>query len=75
MGLFSRDEVVERPFDVLNSTTEAKIDRMDTLLREINDIWAAMPRNYRLWIDWDSRPRRLTLVDSVHIERNIIAPR
>lgn len=73
--LFRTKEEPPLPFDVLRATTEEKLDRLDTLIREVNDIWASLPRNYKIWIDWNSRPCRVTMVDSVHIERNIILPR
>lgn len=74
MGFFSLD-VKEKPFDVNNATTEEKLDRLNVLLRETNDIWASMPRNYRFWIDWDARPRRIIMTDFVSIEKHVVLPR
>lgn len=66
----------EVPFQINdNTSTEDKLERLNTIIREANDIWASLPRNYKLWIDWNSRPPKLTMVDSVQIERNIILPR
>jgi hypothetical protein len=72
---FFGEDVRERPFDVNNATTEEKLDRLNTLMRETNDIWASLPRNYRFWIDWDARPRRLIMTDSVTVIKNAILPR
>lgn len=74
MGLFSSD-VKERPFNVNEASTDEKLERLNVIIREANDIWASLPRNYNFWIDWNSRPAKLTVVDSVQIERNIILPR
>ena len=75
MGLFSKDEVKERPFNINEATTEEKLDRLNILMRETNDIWASLPRNYRFWIDWDARPRRIIMTDFISIEKHVILPR
>jgi len=73
MGIFSKDK--ERPFNLATATTEEKLDRLDVLMRETNDIWASLPRNYRFWIEWDAQPRRLIMTDHVTIEKHAILPR
>lgn len=63
------------PFDVNTASTEKKLEEAERLIRDINDLWASLPRTYKLWIDWDARPPRLTMTDRVFIERNVIIPR
>lgn len=78
MGLFSdtkEREPAVGAFDINNATTDEKLERLNKLMRETNDIWASLPRNYRFWIDWDARPRRLIMTDHITIEKSIILPR
>lgn len=74
MGLFTKESET-LPFDINRATTEDKLDRLNVLMRETNDIWASLPRNYRMWIDWDARPRRIIMTDFVSIDKHVILPR
>lgn len=58
----------------MEKTLDEKIVEMLSLLREVNAAWADMPRNYKLWIDWDSRPVKVVLVEGMRVERNVVGP-
>ena len=74
MGLFTKEPEV-LPFNTNTATTDEKLERANVLMRELNDIWASMPRNYKMWIDWDARPRRLIMTDYHSVEKHVILPR
>lgn len=54
--------------------TDEKIELMLRMLRDVNDLWADMPRNYKLWIDWDHRPPKVVLTEGYRIERSVLGP-
>ena len=58
----------------MEKSLDEKIVEMTSMLREVNAAWAELPKGYKLWIDWDSRPPKVVLVEGVRIERNVIGP-
>lgn len=70
MSLFGRSNTET----AVEPTVEDKKLRMVALLQQVNDAWRDLPRGYKLWIDWDTKPPKVVLVSSVHIERNVVGP-
>lgn len=51
------------------------LNNMKEAIDTVNAIWAMLPRNYGIWIEWQHKPRRIVLTEGIYVTRDVVHPK